>query len=136
METKSAYARAIRLLSVKSRFKKELEERLRLEGFPESEIVQALAKCAPYLNDEELAKSKARVQARKGYGPNRIAASLKRYTSSNAAMSEVDEKEALVNYMKKHPKLFSDPKAKLRLFRRGFSKETIEAVLKISIDDL
>jgi len=131
-----AFKRAIHLLSIKARFRKELEERLRQEGFPEEDIGEALEKCACYLNDEELAMSKARIQAKKGYGSRRISASLQRYTSSKEALQEIDEKEALCNYLKKHPKLLADPKAKLRLFRRGFSCEVIEQVLKISSDIL
>jgi len=131
-----AFKRAIHLLSIKARFRKELEERLRQEGFSEPDIEEALEKCSRYLDDEELAKSKVRVQARKGYGSRRISASLQRYTTTEEALLEIDEKETLSNYLKKHPKLLNDPKAKLRLLRRGFSYEIIEQVLKISSDIL
>jgi SOS response regulatory protein OraA/RecX len=131
-----AYKRAIHLLSIKARFRKELEERLRQEGYPDPEIAQALEKCSRYLDDEALARSKIRVQARKGYGSRRISASLQRYTSSQEVLQEVDERETLLTYLKKHPKLLVDPKAKLRLLRRGFSFEMIDEVLKLSSDDL
>jgi SOS response regulatory protein OraA/RecX len=127
-----AYKRAIYLLSIKARFRKDLEERLRQEGFPDSEIAEALDKCSRFLDDEELAKSKVRIQARKGYGSRRISLFLQHYNLPKEALYEFDEKGALCDYLRKHPKLATDPKAKLRLLRRGFSHEVIEQVLKIS----
>jgi SOS response regulatory protein OraA/RecX len=131
-----AYKRAIRLLSVKAYFRKDLEDRLRQEGFADVEIKQALEKCASYLDDEAILRSKIRAKAKKGYGPHHILASLRNYNPTQAAISEIDERETLLNYLRKHPKLQCDPKAKRRLAARGFSYELIEEVLKISPDDL
>lgn len=136
-----AYKRAIRLLSVKAYFRKDLEERLRKEGFADVEIRQALDKCAPYLDDEQLLRSKIRTKAKKGYGPRYILASLHSHHPSLAAIAEIDERETLLSYLRKHPKLLHDPKAKRRLAARGFSYELIEEILqntslKISSDSL
>ena len=131
-----AYKRAIRLLSIKAYFRKDLEERLRKEGFADEEISQALEKCASYIDDEAILRSKIRVKAKKGYGPHHILASLHNYNPSKKAVAEIDERETLLNYLRKHPKLFNDPKAKRRLAARGFSYELIEEVLKISSDHL
>ena len=123
-----AYQRALRILGFKGRFQKELEERLRQEGFSEEQIAFAMKKCNPYLDDVELAKAKVRGQAKKGYGARKIAALLQQYISPEEALLEFDEKEALCRYLEKHPKLLCDPKAKGRLLRRGFSFETIQDV--------
>lgn len=131
-----AYKRAVRLLSIKAYFRKDLEARLRQEGFEDGEIREALEKCSQYFDDEALLRSKIRVKAKKGYGPHHILASLHNYDPRQEHLKEVDEKETLRNYLKKHPKLLNDPKAKRRLAARGFTYETVEEVLKISSDDL
>ncbi len=130
-----AYQRALRLLSVKGRFRTELEQRLRLELFSEEAIAYAIEKCnrIGYLNDEDRSQQKRSACARKGYGARRIAMELGQFLDDDGvenAMNDFDEKKALLEYLRKHPKIQPDPKAKLRLLRRGFSYSTIEEAFK------
>ncbi len=134
-ENQKAYLRALRLLAVKARFRTELKARLRQERFSDEAIAYALEKCVRYFNDEELGKSKIRTKAKKGYGPRYLAASLKAHLDEDIlakAFDEFDEKKVLIEYLEKHPKLLQDPKAKLRLLRRGFSYDIIQNVLNFA----
>ncbi|MBS3905365.1 MAG: RecX family transcriptional regulator [Simkania sp.] len=128
-----AYQRALRLLSVKGRFKREVEERLCSEQFSEGAIAHAIERCvrAGYFDDIERGRQKSLSRARKGYGSKRISVELSQFLSEEevqGVVEQLDETRALEQYLQKHPKICDDPKAKQRLLRRGFHYRVIEEV--------
>ncbi len=130
-EFEESYQRAIRLLAVKGRFRAELERRLRQERFSEEAITKTIERCicAGYLDDEQRGRQKLLSCARKGYGVQRIALELSQHIDEGIVrqiLGDFDEKKALEEYLRKHPKLLKDPKVNLRLLRRGFKRGLIE----------
>ncbi|MFV2071975.1 MAG: regulatory protein RecX [Thermoanaerobaculales bacterium] len=81
MTERSAYQKALDLLSRRDHFRRELEIKLQRKGYSGSEIEGALDRCRELrlLDDEKVAERFVEVRATsRGWGPRRIAAELER----------------------------------------------------------
>ncbi|MFC1501565.1 regulatory protein RecX [Elusimicrobiota bacterium] len=141
-----------RLLSIRSRSRKELTERLKRKKFSDSVIDGALLRAQElgYINDAKFAQERYNYLREKGKGPMLIKMELKKYGIEKEVIEEIftksnfsneDEIEQIANIAKIKLKKFAkkDPgKNKMNLLgflsRRGFTIENIkEAFKKIKI---
>jgi regulatory protein len=93
-ERSLAMNRALSLLGYRARAKGELRERLGRAGYSGETVVVVIARLEElgYLDDEEFARSLAREDAHKKYGPRRILGDLRRAgVDEEVAREAVDE---------------------------------------------
>ena len=93
-EKSLAMNRALSLLGYRARAKGELRERLGRAGYSGETVAVVIARLEElgYLDDEEFARSLAREDARKKYGPRRILGDLRRAgVDEEVAREAVDE---------------------------------------------
>jgi regulatory protein len=93
-ERSLAMNRALSLLGYRARAKGELRERLGRVGYSGETVAVVIARLEElgYLDDEEFARSLAREDARKKYGPRRILGDLRRAgVDEEVAREAVDE---------------------------------------------
>ena len=79
MAERSAYQKALDLLSRRDHFRRELEIKLQRKGYPGDEVEAALIRCEELrlLDDEKVAARFVELRATsRGWGPRRIAAEL------------------------------------------------------------
>ncbi len=74
----TALDRALRSLSIRAHTQKEITEKLRIKGYTEPEISQAMEKLVSYhlIDDDDFAEKWSRSRAQRGYGNRRIEAEL------------------------------------------------------------
>lgn len=127
IEEKVAKAESLRLLSAKSRFSRELEEKLSAKGLSDKAIQKAIAECQRlgYLNDREESERLAQKLQRKGYGASLIAAKMK--AKGGACKKEMlgDPAPIIRKLYEKKLRSSSKEKAIASLLRRGFDYATI-----------
>ena len=93
-ERSLAMSRALSLLGYRARAKGELRDRLERAGYSGETVAVVIARLEElgYLDDEEFARSLAREDARKKYGPRRILGDLRRVgVDEEVAREAVDE---------------------------------------------
>jgi regulatory protein len=139
---------AYRLLTLRPRSRRELEEKLRAKEFSDPVVEEVVKHCARlgYIDDRKFALQWAAYRARcRGYGRRRIEQELKRKGIGRELISEAltesvsSEQELEAAQQAAERKLRSlrtdDPEARRRrlagfLERKGFSFEIIHAVLR------
>lgn len=147
-QKKSAMDYALRLLSIRSRSKKELEERFRQKGFTKQTVDYTTGRLTElgYINDTQFAKDWANFLRSKAKGIELIKIELKRKDIDPEIINEVlkDSAESRELEREQLKKLAAQKLGRMRnlpphtasrrlvsfLARRGFSIETIEEVLK------
>jgi len=99
MSQKNAKLTAFRMLSVKSRTTSELKKKLKLKGFSEGEIEEAVETCKRlgYLNDAEEKQRRIERLKERGYGPHFIGAKLQ----CEVFMSDEEQKQRIEQQVRK-----------------------------------
>lgn len=141
----SARESAIHLLSRRDHGRNELAQKLRLKGYAEEEIDQALIYCDQlgYLDDQRFAEGLVRQHILKGHGELKIRQELKQKQLHTEAIDcalqqQVDWFELAKQTAQKKFDLTAaaDPKLRAKQIRflqyRGFSFEQIQYALTIS----
>jgi SOS response regulatory protein OraA/RecX len=127
-----ALARATRALATSGRSRNELEQRLARAGHARAARDDALATLdrAGLVDDAQLAKTRAALLARRGYGDAAIGADLrKRLLPSDVAAEAVSALEPELDRARRLAEAADvDAKTLRRLASRGFSRETIEEI--------
>jgi SOS response regulatory protein OraA/RecX len=127
-----AIAAATRSLAAGDRSQRALAQRLKRAGHSAAASEDALATLgrAGLLDDARLAKGRAELLARRGYGDAAIRADLRRRQIGSAAAA--DAVAALEPELDRARRLLESerhsPKALRRLATRGFSRDTLEDV--------
>ncbi|HSW87187.1 MAG TPA: RecX family transcriptional regulator [Rhabdochlamydiaceae bacterium] len=144
LEEKACYDQAVRLLSIRSHFSKELKRKLSERGFSSQAIDTALSTCESrsYLNDSKHVMSVINNEQRKGYGPDYISLKIKSLGNITSEtfkniMEEVESnQETIIDQLiaKRYKNTsWKDPKQKMKVFqslkRRGFRSDAINRVL-------
>lgn len=142
--TKTAYDKAIELLSLREHAEKELYQKLLSRKFPKQEVRTAIEqlKNKQLLSEQRFREQKVRSLIEKQYGPRYIY----NYFRSLEIKLSVEEIEAaykelessqdaqITALLRKRPDLFNKPqketKARHFLARRGFSSDAIEEAIK------
>lgn len=127
LEKKLCKAEALRLLSLKGRLKKELEQKLLLKKFSKEAIHQAVAECERlgFLNEEQENENLARRLQKKGYGSLLIAAKMREKGGVFNANLVEDPMTVIQKLLEKKYKNSSREKVIASLCRRGFDYHTI-----------
>jgi regulatory protein len=106
----SAYQAALKILSRRDYFRRELRERLAQKGFENGEIDDAIGRCADngLVDDERLARRFVELRAvSKGWGSRRLEAELKRrgvddaLASAASRISDEDLRRALESALRR-----------------------------------
>ena len=138
---------ALRLLTRRNHARKELAEKLRLRGFPEDAVEEALVACERYgyLDDDETARRFFRELRRKGNGPSKIRLEMARRGLSGDSVDRwleayaggPEEREAARRQLEKRRVRFdreADPRKRREkihrfLHGRGFTGAVIRDLL-------
>lgn len=144
---RSALNAAVRLLTRRNHAREELAEKLRLRGFPEDAVTEALSACERYgyLNDAETARQFFGELRRKGNGPLKMRQKMARRGLTGDVVDRMldayaggtEERDAARRQFEKRRLRFdreSDPrKRREKIYRflngRGFTGEVIRELL-------
>ncbi len=140
----NAYERAVRFLSRRAHFRRELEAKLRRRDHPEGEVVEALERLtrSGYVDDRQTARQYARGRLeRKPQGFLRLVADLQRKGADPDLAREVarevlpeDDEELTREAARRWARRASDPEdgqaLARHLERQGFSRGSIVRVVR------
>lgn len=146
---RSAYDKALSLLARREQSRRELSDRLSRDGYPCSEVVQALDRLSAdgYQDDVRFAEMMVRSRAAHGYGPRRILAELRTHgIDDGEIMRQLDALdldwavEARAQLRRRYGERPSDAFGERArraqfLLRRGFDAATVNRVTHATVDD-
>lgn len=127
LEYKLCKIEAFRLLAVKGRFRKELEEKLFLKKFSEGAVFAAVQECQRLgaINDEEEGALLVRRLQKKGYGKAIIVAKMRSKGVSFSADLMESQVPIICQLLEKKYRKHTREKTIAALCRRGFDYATI-----------
>lgn len=127
LEDKLCKLEAYKLLALKGRLKKELNEKLSLKKFSQRAILKVIEECERlgYLNDKEESLRLAKRLQKKGYGPAYIFAKMRLQGASYPSEEMQDPVVIIQSLLEKKYRGVSKEKIISSLLRRGFQYDTI-----------